>query len=524
MEIKAAGSVDDYDAGKKSLIANKAAAEAGVASRDVAVSVRAASLLITISITAENLEEANRVTTALGSKLSSPEATSEALGIENVQEAPNVMQTVRAAEGAVFTTLNMVLMVICATSIVINLVYTQRLYKHVLHGKAFALAYDLQEAMKERKEEWLLRKASRDLGIPLDGEPWVLVEVLEVPVEPGTAPPTSREKNGSTNAAALAAFAARSPYQETPSVPQSPLVTSRSSPALAKESSTPRSPTPRRGLQPSTLAALAVQSKRDYMPWSPSPAPGSRPTTARSRGRQSAVSSPIPENSMSVGEAARYPSVASPRTQVAPEPLPPIIKERPPADSDLGKAFEQLESRPLSPKPKKPLPDRVSPGSVTRPDAFQQFASSATRMVVGRLSRAGSARRSRPSSASPAGRAQVAFDAEAEDEEDAQLDATSESQPSSSPNEARPQYRSPPPPIEGPPQPSSPPRQVVASPSSAAAPPTPEQHQCCSPQPSQSQSGAAASVPSPRSLLMRPNSAGSRYIVKDRGDERRDAW
>ena len=43
MEIKAAGSVDDYDAGKKSLIANKAAAEAGVASRDVAVSVRAAS-------------------------------------------------------------------------------------------------------------------------------------------------------------------------------------------------------------------------------------------------------------------------------------------------------------------------------------------------------------------------------------------------------------------------------------------------------------------------------------------------
>ena len=219
------------------------------------------------------------MTTALGSKLSSPEATSEALGIENVQEAPNVMQTVRAAEGAVFTTLNMVLMVICATSIVINLVYTQRLYKHVLHGKAFALAYDLQEAMKERKEEWLLRKASRDLGIPLDGEPWVLVEVLEVPVEPGTAPPTSREKNGSTNAAALAAFAARSPYQETPSVPQSPLVTSRSSPALAKESSTPRSPTPRRGLQPSTLAALAVQSKRDYMPWSPSPAPGSRPTT-----------------------------------------------------------------------------------------------------------------------------------------------------------------------------------------------------------------------------------------------------
>lgn len=98
VSLVAAGTVEEFDATRKATIAAKAAAEAGVASDAVTVAIEPASVRITITIQTSGVDHSSAVSSALTSKLSSPEIASAALGIPNVESVAPVVQKVITAE------------------------------------------------------------------------------------------------------------------------------------------------------------------------------------------------------------------------------------------------------------------------------------------------------------------------------------------------------------------------------------------------------------------------------------------
>jgi hypothetical protein len=102
VELQAAGTVDDFDSAKKAAIASKVAAQAGVDPTKVTVTVKAASVIISISIVAANTTDADRVTGVMEAALATTSAASLALGIDNVETVPSVKKQVQlmSAESA----------------------------------------------------------------------------------------------------------------------------------------------------------------------------------------------------------------------------------------------------------------------------------------------------------------------------------------------------------------------------------------------------------------------------------------
>jgi hypothetical protein len=408
VEVKAAGSVDDYDEMKKSSIAGKAAMEAGIEKRFVTVTLKPASLLIQISIITTTEAEANRVTQQLAARLSTASAAEMALGIEKVESVPSITQTFQSPLSQTLTPLNITLIAICAGSILLNLIFIQRWYYTSVLGYV--------------EETRIAPTRERDGADDVEKSP---KEDMKEPIgssEPATLTPASSQKNGGANAAAIAAFAAasfRSVSDRAAGLsPRPPIALLSQKLSASSQEASPPLPIQ---VDTNAIAGSAARppSRVGFqdVPSSPATRPGTRPATppnfvsAKAIGGDEGVLTPNPVIAHSPHRHEE--SESRPRT-----PLPPILtQERIPAQTDLGKAFAALESRPLTPDTpgSRARPDRIETGGalvVVRPDPFQQFASSATRVVTARLSRAGSARRSRsrPNSASPAVRAATALE------------------------------------------------------------------------------------------------------------------
>ena len=96
----AAGTVDDYDAAKKSDLKQKFATEAGVTASEVEVTVTAASVKISVVINAASQAASNSLKSTLDTVLADADAASSFTGV-TIEQAPVIATQTQAPDGSV---------------------------------------------------------------------------------------------------------------------------------------------------------------------------------------------------------------------------------------------------------------------------------------------------------------------------------------------------------------------------------------------------------------------------------------